>query len=254
YLRYADRLDALGALDSGATLRFLVRRGAGLLRFLDPLALGRDIGGAPEIPARDAAIRLPAPAALFHLVLRRCAAIFLECKAESLAHAEIVERQHIGPAEAEDQQHLDRPAADAAHLRQLLDDRLVFETIDIGEMRDFAGRVAPRQIADRQELRLRETRAAQLRVAGLDDLCRGRRLMRLRIERAEPREDRSRSLGVKLLIDDRLGEGDEDARRAPDLHTKRADRVDETPKRWIGVAQIVEREGRIERQHAVALE
>ena len=49
--------------------------------------------------------------------------------AKAVAHAEVIHRQHIRAAELEHQQHLHRPAADAAHLREPRDDLLIGERV-----------------------------------------------------------------------------------------------------------------------------
>ena len=71
--------------------------------------------------------------------------------------------------------------------------------------------------------------------------------MRTRIKSAQPRKNRRCRFAIELLIDDCFREDDEDAGRAADLHAERTDGVDETAQRRIGIAQIIEREGRIER-------
>jgi len=43
-------------------------------------------------------------------------------EAKALAHAKVIDGQHIGPAQLEHQQHFDGPAADTADGGQALDD------------------------------------------------------------------------------------------------------------------------------------
>src|SRR5690606_28545070 len=43
----------------------------------------------------------------------------------ALAHAQVVHGEHVGAAQAEDEHHLDGPAADAADGHERVDDRLV---------------------------------------------------------------------------------------------------------------------------------
>src|SRR5262249_19205100 len=92
----------------------------------------RHFHGAPEVPARDRAVRLPSTTALFDLLARRQCAL-LEGEREALANSVIVDREHVWAAEAEDEQHLRRPPADPAHLRQPFDDRLVIHALDLGQ-------------------------------------------------------------------------------------------------------------------------
>ena len=143
---------------------------------------------------------------------------------EALADAVVVRRQHVRAAEAEDQQHLHGPAADAAHRGEALDDRLVRPC---GAARRASGSRRPcaRRARSRsdEQLRAREAGAAQLLVGGAQDLLGRRAVVRAREERAHAREDRRRGLAGELLVDDRLGERDEDARRLLELERERAD-------------------------------
>jgi len=50
--------------------------------------------------------------------------------AKAGAHAEVIDRQHVGAVEVEHEQHLHRPAADSAHLGETLDDRRVVELLE----------------------------------------------------------------------------------------------------------------------------
>ena len=83
-------------------------------------------------------------------------------EAKAIAHAEVVDRQHVGPAEAEHQQHFDGPAPDAAHLREPLDDFVVAERVQ-----DFLGRHHAvdgllRQVLDAGDLGERQPHGAHL--------------------------------------------------------------------------------------------
>src|SRR5579884_1274033 len=90
-----------------------------------------EIDGAPHVPARYGAPGSPALGITCKFIGRgqqNFVAVLLplaEGERKSVTDAVISNRQHIGPAQAENQQHVDGPHPDAANLRQLLDDRLV---------------------------------------------------------------------------------------------------------------------------------
>ncbi len=74
--------------------------------------------------------------------------------------AEIADRQHVGPLEAEDQEHLRRPSADPFYLGQRLDDRFVVHSIeDVERQLSFFNPSA--QIAQVAELLRAQTDPAQ---------------------------------------------------------------------------------------------
>src|SRR5690348_1770001 len=73
-----------------------------------------DVDGAPEVPTGHGAVGRPADAAGGD-VARRGQLALAEHRGEALADAVVVDRQHVGAAEPEDEQHLRGPAADAAH-------------------------------------------------------------------------------------------------------------------------------------------
>src|ERR1700691_3403167 len=91
---------------------------------------GGEIAGSPEIPAGDRAPGLPTFGALAHEVglgqeIGRdllCGLETEEGERETFAHSVVVDRQHVGAAETKDEQHLDGPTTDAAHLAEVLDD------------------------------------------------------------------------------------------------------------------------------------
>src|SRR5215472_7049748 len=105
----------------------------------------RPLDDAPQIPACDRPIRLPALAIGSELLRRRQIAIIGDRKA--LADAVIVDRQHVWAAEVKNQQHLGGPAADAANLREPLDNRFVFHAANFGGCRDLAACGPPGEIA-----------------------------------------------------------------------------------------------------------
>ena len=158
----------------------------------------------------------------------------------AIAHPEIVDRQHVRPTEREDQQHFDRPPADAANRGQPLDQCLIRQPRRTTPRRHCAVQVAA-QIARiaaifdageaaRTQLRLR-TRQHQF----------GRRERLGRIQRLEPRQDRQRRTAVQLLVSDRTHQ--RLVRAASPLNTepRRSDPPDQCGKRLVApeVAQRI---------------
>src|SRR5882724_10396364 len=74
----------------------------------------RRIQRAPEIPSRDRAVRPPFLTEL-HELFRRGKFSFAKSLGETFANSVIVHRPYIGPAEIEQEKHLDCPSANAAH-------------------------------------------------------------------------------------------------------------------------------------------
>src|SRR5215472_12709274 len=203
----------------------------------------RPLDDAPQIPACDRPIRLPALAIGSELLRRRQIAIIGHRKA--FADAVIVDRQHVWTPEMKNQQHLGGPSADAANLRQALDNRLIDHVMDFGWCRDLAVGGPAREIAQREHLRARQAGAAQLFVRGVEDPL-GCRLA-LRKQRANAGVDRRRRFARELLIDDRSGERDKNTRAAR-RDPKRTDRIDDASEHRIGGAQVLQRGVRIEAQ------
>src|SRR5690606_37320615 len=113
---------------------------------------------APEVPGGRAAPRRPARAVLLEFFRREAPAIEL---LGALAHAKIVDRQHVGPAEREDEIHLHRPAPDAARGRKALDDLFVAEPHKLARFGNDAFEALLRNVLDRGDLMTRQLRAAQ---------------------------------------------------------------------------------------------
>src|SRR5271166_1476431 len=71
------------------------------------------LGGAPQIPTGDAAMRTPA-LAVGQQLFRLGQLGELAHLGEAFADAVVIPGQHVGTPEAEDEKHLDRPSANAA--------------------------------------------------------------------------------------------------------------------------------------------
>src|SRR6202167_4593886 len=169
------------------------------------LAAARQLDRAPQIPGRDTAIRLPALAELREGPRRRHRLEAVR-QAKAGAYAEIIDRQHVAALELEHQHHFDRPAADAAHAGEALDDR------EIGEERELSGRWhhpfdgLAREILERCDFGRREAYGAQLLVGNLQRLL-GRRKVRGFEQRDEAPQNAFRRDAVQLLMCDGAGEG-----------------------------------------------
>src|SRR5260370_461806 len=112
------RLGPRGAAASALMMESVMKLSTHLIRLLrlQPRVARRP----PEIPRRHRAVRHPALAEHAQRLRRRPRAAAVGV-AEALAHAEVVHRQHVEPAEREDEQHLDGPAAHAADWCQALE-------------------------------------------------------------------------------------------------------------------------------------
>jgi len=126
-------------------------------------------------------------------------------EAKAVAHAEVVDRQHVRTPELEDQQHLDGPASDAAHLRQALDDFAVAERHERRAVRHDAVFGLCREILQARDLRERQAHGAQFVIGPRDDSRRQRKLA-VAAQRDEAPEDALGGDAVQLLMRDRARE------------------------------------------------
>jgi len=93
---------------------------------------------------------------------------------EGEPNGEIAGGQNIGPAQIKNQQHVDRPRADPAHLREAGDKLGVAEFARLLQGRHDPFPAFEREIAQRRQLARRETGPAQGRVGRGDKRFRGR--------------------------------------------------------------------------------
>lgn len=94
---------------------------------------------------------------------------------KSIANAEVIDGEHVGAAELEDQHHLDSPATDATHLSQTLDDCKIFEREQCFAIGYDAFDGLRRQIFERGTLRKRKAHRAQRGFRRIDHLLRCRK-------------------------------------------------------------------------------
>src|SRR3989337_2580257 len=79
---------------------------------------------APQVPGGDRAPGLPGGTQPHHCLQRDFSVLEIG-EANRFLQAQVVERKHVGAQQVEDQEHLGRPATDAAHLDKVRDDLLV---------------------------------------------------------------------------------------------------------------------------------
>lgn len=130
--------------------------------------------GAPHVPACDRAIGAPAFAKgeeLFgfgHVLLA-------VGDRPAFLHAEVVDGENIGAAEAKDQEHLDGPGADAADADKTLDEFLIRHGQGLFVRGHDAPKRLSRQILHRENFCAGEAGFAEDRLAQLEHLFRGGR-------------------------------------------------------------------------------
>src|SRR5580658_881463 len=146
---------------------------------LDDFA-GGEVAGAPHVPTRDGAPGRPLLSAPLHLLGCReevgsnfCRWLETEIgERKALAHAIVGDRKDVGAAEPEDEKHLDGPAADAAHLREVLDDVFVGHFLDGGERGHGSVERLGGEIAQGEHFVLREAGRAELLVGAIEQMLR----------------------------------------------------------------------------------
>ena len=121
----------------------------------------------PQIPAGDAAIRLPAFCDLFHLQGLRHLALFVVLLNRHL-DSEIAGGQDVWPPQGEHQKHVRGPNADAFDLRQVFDDLLVGHVCQPSEVQ-FATNRALCHVTQIRGFLFRKTDRPQLLVGKFGD-------------------------------------------------------------------------------------
>jgi hypothetical protein len=104
----------------------------------------------PQVPRGDRAVRSPALAHPQDLFLRRAPAQTVDVLNRP-EHSHVIHREHVGPTELEDEDHLGGPSADAPHRGERRHHLLVGQLVErgrtiaqgalIGRVTDFQGRV-----------------------------------------------------------------------------------------------------------------
>lgn len=156
---------------------------------------------APEIPARNRAVRAPLRADLAH-VFRRWSLPLPVRAANRVLNPQVELRENVAAAEAKHQEHLRRPAANAFDLHEVLDEIVVVHLVHRIEWQRAAhdfGRKIP-QVAD---LLARQSDCSKLLIR-----CRehGVRFRCAAEQRVEARQNRPGCFPGQLLVDDRANE------------------------------------------------
>ena len=164
----------------------------------------RRVRRAPEIPRRRGAVRLPAfrrtravpSASAFRAFCRH---------AKAIAHAKIIRRQNIMAAELKNQQHLHRPATDAANFRQPRDNFIVGQFHNLPRTWNHAGQSFFRDVADGFDFGEGKSAGADLFVRNFRQIFRARKFSAGK-KFFEPRQNRVRRRAIELLVRDGLHE------------------------------------------------
>ena len=167
---------------------------------------------------------------------------FAEGEGEAFADAVVVDGEYVGAAEAEDQQHFYGPAADASDLGEVLDDRFVGHTTDVGEIGDGAVDCFSGEVAESEHFVFGEACGAELLVGAVEELLwGGMDSGACGFERQRGREgfnhaamDCGGGFAVELLIDDAFDEGFKGRLGAGYAHCERASALDESAEFGIG--------------------
>ncbi len=167
---------------------------------------------------------------------------FAEGEGEAFADAVVVDGQHVGAAEAEDEQHFYCPAADAADLCEVLDDGFVGHALNLFEGGDGAVDGLCGEIAEGEHFVFREAGGAELLVRAVEKLLwGGMGTGASGFERHRGREgfeetamDGGGGFAVELLIDDGFNKGFERRLVTGNPHGERAGAFDEFAEFGIG--------------------
>ncbi len=179
---------------------------------------GGEVAGSPHVPGGDGAPGTPAFGAFAHGVgfAKEGGGDLgggfeaLEGEGEAFADGVVVDGEDIGAAEAEDEEHFDGPAADAADLREVLDDLVIGHATNTGEGGDGAVEGFGGKVAEGKGFIAGETGGAELFVGAVKEVLGGG----VGAEAGDGLEgveeaavDGGGGLAVELLVDDGLGEG-----------------------------------------------
>src|SRR6266853_1481047 len=183
------------------------------------------IEAAPKIPGCDRAPRLPDRRDLAHRP-KRYRPPSKVIPTDGALQPQIVQRQHIGAQQAENQEHFRSPAADATNLDELGDHRLV---LHVGPGRDVQAPADKmgREPAEILGLAPGQAAADQLRVSRVGDLPR----KHSRRDRDDTCPDARGGFDRNLLAHDRAGQGEK--RLAARLERDARMTADDLREHWI---------------------
>ena len=175
-----------------------------------------------------------------------------EGEGEAFADAVVGDGEDVGAAEAEDEEHLDGPAADAADLGEVLDDVLVGHAADAGESGDGTVDGLGGEVAEGEGLVVREAGGAELLVGCVEEVLCGEVLGLTGgsafggdgIEAFEEAAvDGGGGFAVKLLINDAFDESFEGRLGAGDAQGEGAGALDEPGEPGVGGGELGDGEG-----------
>lgn len=208
------------------------------------MRFGGQVAGPPEIPACDGTPWLPAFGSGFHdggpgeiggNDLIRWLEL-TEGQGEAFADAVVRDREDIGAAEAEHEEHFDRPGADAADLGKMSDDVGIGHPMDAGEGWDGSIESPGGEVADGEGLVVGESGGTELVVGGVKQVLGGRvgggftRWERLGKAGEELGVDARGGLAVELLVDDGAEQGLKGRLRGAEFEGEWSCTFDETTK------------------------
>src|SRR6266566_8145910 len=157
---------------------------------------------SPEIPSRNRTIGTPFFAALDQL-LRGGQFSSAKSFGETFSHSVIVDRPDIRPTEIEKKEHLNRPAANPAHLRKARDDLVIAHPKKRVPGRDRAVNRFRRKVFNRCRLCARQAGATKSVVGCRENFCRIKPLC-FGVESADTAENSCCSFAAQLLVSNRF--------------------------------------------------
>ena len=174
--------------------------------------LAGEVAGAPEVPAGDGAERTPLFSSPLDLVDGRehggverfGFGQAEEGESEAFADAVVGDGQNVGAAEAEDEEHLHRPSADAADLGKAFDDFFVGHAADLNQGGNGAVEGFGSEVAQGFGFGGGETGGAEHIVGSLQQMF--GRGVKFAKAGEQAFEDGGGGFAVELLVDDRLEE------------------------------------------------
>jgi len=165
---------------------------------------------------------------------------FAEGEGEAFADSIVGDGQDVGAAEAEDEEHLNGPAADSADLREVFDDVFVGHAADTNECGDGSVDGFGGEVTEGEHLVFGEAGGAELLVGGVEDV------LRAEVPRAvggveafdQALMNRRGGFAVELLVDDGFDEGLEGGLRAGEPKSEGAGSLDELREFKIGGGEV----------------
>src|SRR6266704_2640677 len=163
----------------------------------------------------------------------------------ALPISEVVDGQHVGPAEAEDQKHFDGPNTDASDGDEPLDERFVGHLVSLFESGDDARQGFAGEVFHRENLGTRETRLAEDRRAELEH-CRWRGRAAVAAEGLDAAEDGGGGFSGDGLIRDGFEERFVGGTRFLNLESESGSLVDQTFETFVPFGEALHGCGEVE--------